>query len=69
MPRTTDLANCVTYEDAGGLYLQPCYLPFGSLPPMFLFAFFATLVGLLSLIAGCNAEAIKEKLGVNKGEA
>lgn len=38
----------------GGLYMHPCELPFGSLPPMFLAAVFSCLLGLMILTWQCN---------------
>ena len=38
----------------GGLYMHPCELPFGSLPPMFLAAVFSCLLGLMILAWQCN---------------
>ena len=46
MPRPS-LQNCEVYTS--GMFVQPCYLPFFSLPPMFLVVFVITVVGLGTL--------------------
>ena len=40
----------------GGLHIQPCYLPFGSLPPLFHASVWCCLLGLLLLIWQCNKQ-------------
>ena len=47
-PRRCELQSCELH--AGALYVMPCYLPFFSLPPMFLFCFFITAIGLIAMI-------------------
>ena len=53
LPRAAT-SNCEVYTS--GMYVMPCYLPFGSLPPMFLACFFGTLLGLAGLFLGCWAQ-------------
>ena len=47
LPRPA-LQSCELHT--GALYVMPCYLPFFSLPPMFLFCFFITAIGLIAMI-------------------
>jgi hypothetical protein len=35
------------------MFLQPCYIPFFKLPPMFIMSFFLTLFGLSALLLSC----------------
>ena len=44
----------------GGLHIHPCYLPFGSLPPIFLASCFGCLLGLLILFWQCNKQQPSE---------
>ena len=39
---------------SGGLFVQPCMLPFQNFPPMFLVTFFGTVLGLVLLLWQCT---------------
>ena len=44
----------------GGLYPQPCYMPFGNLPLLFHTAVWGVLLGLIALIIQCNRKPKEE---------
>lgn len=47
-----ELSNCEAYTS--GMYVQPCILPFGNMPPLFLACFFGCIVGLTALFWSCR---------------